>query len=169
MDPARKEFRAAWLSLGGNEGDVEAAFRRALNALAADGNTTLLTQSSLWRTAPWGKTDQAPFLNMVVNIETRLEPLELLERCMTLEVIEGRIRRDHWGPRPLDIDMLMFEGVTMNTPRLTLPHPRKRERAFVMLPLAEMHPDMLIGGIRASERARLLDDGTAVRLRPLRA
>ncbi len=164
---ASTPLRRAWLGLGGNLGDVEAAFRRALVALA-DAGVEIVRESSVWRTAPWGHVEQPVFLNMVVEIRTAFEPLELLDRCQALEIAEGRVRQQMWGPRPLDIDILMVEGLTMKTPRLTLPHPRKRERAFVMLPLAEIAPDLLVGNVPVRERARLLDDGRAVRLRALR-
>lgn len=142
---------AAALALGGNVGDVTAAFAAALASLGADPACTLTACSSVYRTPPWGKTDQPDFFNMAVLIETVLAPRELLDLCLRIERRLGRERHEHWGPRTLDIDVLTYDEAAIDEPGLTLPHPRIAERAFVLVPLVEIAPGLRIGGARAEE------------------
>jgi len=130
--------RRAFLSLGANLGDRAASLRAAREALAALPATRVLAASPVYETAPQGLEDQAWFLNQVVCVETGLEPLELLRRCQAIEQRAGRVREARFGPRTLDVDILMVEGVESDDPRLTLPHPRLWRRAFVVVPLADL-------------------------------
>ena len=165
---------AATLGLGGNLGDPVAAFAAALARLRAHAAVELKTVSSVWRTAPWGKLDQPEFRNMAVLIETSLPADDLLALCLAIERESGRERRERWGPRTLDIDILTYGGETIDRPGLQVPHPRIAERAFVLAPLAEVAPGIMVGGRSvaellaaiASQDVSLDEDGTR-RLRAL--
>lgn len=135
----------ATLGLGGNLGDPVAAFAAALARLRAHAAVELKTTSSVWRTAPWGKLDQPEFRNMAVLIETSLSANDLLALCLEIERESGRERRERWGPRTLDIDILTYGSETIDRPGLQVPHPRIAERAFVLAPLAEIAPAIMIG------------------------
>ena len=135
----------AALAFGGNIGDPVAAFAAALKGLRAHPDVTLGRLSSIYRTPPWGKTDQPEFLNMAVLVETSLAPQELLAFCLELEKAGGRERRERWGPRTLDIDILTYGDAVIDQAQLQIPHPRIAERAFVLVPLAEILPQRLIG------------------------
>lgn len=135
----------ATLGLGGNLGDLVAAFAAALARLRAHAAVELKTTSSVWRTAPWGKLDQPEFRNMAVLIETSLSANDLLALCLEIERESGRERRERWGPRTLDIDILTYGSETIDRPGLQVPHPRIAERAFVLAPLAEIAPAIMIG------------------------
>jgi len=130
--------RRAFLSLGANLGDRAAALLFAREALAALPATTLLASSRLYETAPQDVADQPPFLNQVVCLETTLSPDELLAAAQGIEDDAGRVRAVRFGPRTLDVDILLFQGVESDRPELTLPHPRLWQRAFVLVPLAEL-------------------------------
>ena len=147
----------AALGLGGNMGDVPSALRRAIASLAAHPGIELVAASSLYRTPPWGPVAQPPFVNMAAIVRTRLSAHELLDLCLAVEMQEGRIRAERFGPRTLDIDILAFGDLTLADERLTLPHPRLLERAFVLVPLAEIAPDLVVGGMRIEETAALID------------
>ncbi len=136
----------AALGLGGNLGDPVVAFATVLRRLETHQAVSLVRPSSVYRTAPWGKLDQPEFLNMAVLVETGLSARALLELCLSLEREGGRERRERWGPRTLDIDILTYGGQTIDEPGLQVPHPRIAERAFVLAPLAEVAPGMMIGG-----------------------
>ena len=139
----------AVLGLGGNLGEVRANLDRAVDLLCADGQAKLRAQSSDFRTPPWGVEDQPMFINRCVILETDLAPRALLERALAVERALGRdrSRERRWGPRPIDIDLLNYDDIVIDEPGLTLPHPRWSERAFVLVPLAEIAPDRVIGGI----------------------
>ncbi len=136
----------AALAFGGNLGDPVAAFAGALQGLRDHPAITLGRLSSIYRTPPWGKTDQPEFLNMAALVETSLAPQDLLAFCLELERAGGRERRERWGPRTLDIDILTYGEAVIDQARLQIPHPRIPERAFVLTPLAEILPQRLIGG-----------------------
>lgn len=144
---------AAWtcyLSLGANLGARAQALREALRRLARLPGTQLVRASSFYETAPWGKTDQPPFLNGAACLSTRLAPEALLAACQEIERALGRVRHEHWGARTLDIDLVYGvrggQAVRVATPRLTLPHPYLLERAFVLVPLQEIAPALVIAG-----------------------
>lgn len=135
----------AALGLGGNLGDPVAAFATVLRRLETHVAVSRVSPSSVYRTAPWGKLDQPEFLNMAVLVETTLSARALLDLCLALEREGGRERRERWGPRTLDIDILTYGGETIDEPGLQVPHPRIAERAFVLAPLAAIAPGLVIG------------------------
>ena len=144
------------LALGGNVGDKVKSLRRALRAIAAEPAIELAAVSRLYRTPPWGKTDQDWFVNACALGRTTLKPEALLERVKALEVELGREPTERWGPRVIDIDLIAYDDVTLKTERLTLPHPELFNRAFVLAPLAEIAPDLVIGGVRVGDAAARL-------------
>lgn len=136
------------IALGGNVGDVRTTFARAIPLIVARTASKLLARSSDYETPPWGDTAQAPFVNACIRLSTAVEPRALLA---TLHAIEAEFGRDRaterrWGPRSLDLDLLAYDDLELATDALTLPHPRLFERAFVLVPLAEIAPDRRIGG-----------------------
>jgi len=136
-----------YLSLGANLGAKGETLREALRLLAVLPDTQLLRASSFYTTAPWGKTDQPDFLNAACALRTSLTPLELLHECQDIEVQLGRIRHERWGARTCDIDLVYAsDGITSDTAELRLPHPYLTERAFVLVPLAEIAPELVIKG-----------------------
>lgn len=160
----------ALLALGGNVGDVRLTFERALAMLCEDGAVRLAARASDYATPPWGITEQPPFVNSCVAVETDLAPEALLARAQRIEQALGRRRADEprWGPRTIDIDLLTFDDLTLDTPNLTLPHPRLLERAFVLVPLAEIASDRVIAGHRVCDALAKLETTGITRL-PARA
>lgn len=146
----------ALIGMGGNLGDVAATFRSAIARLEAAG-CRVVARSSLWRTPPWGVTDQPAFLNACVRVETDLAPRALLDLCLATETALGRVRDRKWGPRTLDLDLLDVDGRTIDEPGLTLPHPWIGDRAFVLIPLAEIAPNTEIGGRTVAAMAAAID------------
>ena len=146
--PACHPTVMAWISIGSNLGLPEAQVRQALRALAAIPESTLLWQSHLYRTAPVGGVPQPAFINAVARLQTALQPRALLSHLQTLEAAAGRRRAEeiYWGPRVLDLDLLSYGTTHSTDPELTLPHPRLHERAFVLVPLAEFDPELIIPG-----------------------
>jgi 2-amino-4-hydroxy-6-hydroxymethyldihydropteridine diphosphokinase len=149
----------AFIALGGNVGDVRATFSRAIALLCDDGAVQLVARSSDYRTPPWGVTDQPPFVNAVITVSTALAPHALLTRMQACERALGRDREHerHWGPRPIDLDLLAYNDVTLHDPDLTLPHPHLFERAFVLMPLAEIAADRVIAGRRVGDALARVD------------
>jgi 2-amino-4-hydroxy-6-hydroxymethyldihydropteridine diphosphokinase len=139
---------SALIALGGNVGDVRTTFKRAVADICRMAEAALLAQSSDYTTPPWGDEQQARFINACIEIETGLAPLALLKVLQSVEQAFGRERSKQrpWGPRTLDLDLIAYDDVAMELPELTLPHPRLFERAFVLVPLAEIAPDRLIAG-----------------------
>ena len=148
--PCEGAVWTCYLSLGANLGARAQALREALRRLAQLPGTRLSRASSFYETAPWGKTDQPPFLNGAACLSTRLAPEALLAACQEIERALGRVRHEHWGARTLDIDLVYGvrggQAVRVATPRLTLPHPYLLERAFVLVPLAEIAPTLVLAG-----------------------
>jgi len=144
------------LALGGNVGDKVLSLRRAFRALASEPGIELTAVSRLYRTPPWGKTDQDWFVNACALGRTSLKPEALLERVKALEVKLGRAPAERWGPRVIDIDLIAYDNVALKTERLTLPHPELFNRAFVLVPLAEIAPDLVIAGVRVGDAAARL-------------
>jgi 2-amino-4-hydroxy-6-hydroxymethyldihydropteridine diphosphokinase len=130
-----------YLALGTNLGDRSANLRAAIKELPSE--IKVLVESKVYETPPWGYENQPAFLNMAVKCETSLEPESLLKRLKQLEVQLGREQSFHWGPRLIDIDILFYDDLILNTESLTIPHPRLHERAFVLVPLAEIAPDLI--------------------------
>ena len=137
----------AYLGLGSNLGDRSGHLKAAVTGLGSVDGVRIKAISSIYRTEPIGFVDQDAFFNAVVRVETELEPLELLERCLEIERNRGRERLERWGPRTLDIDLLVFGDRSSRDERLTLPHPMIAERAFVLVPLLELWPKAEIGGL----------------------
>jgi 2-amino-4-hydroxy-6-hydroxymethyldihydropteridine diphosphokinase len=146
-----------YLSLGGNLGDPARSMGAALRILDADPSTVVVAVSSLYRTPPWGKTDQPDFLNAAAEIETSLSPRQLLDLCLEAERKLKRVRQERWGPRLVDIDILVFGNLRIHEAGLDIPHPRMLERAFVLVPLAEIAPDFIVGGLSLSGHLGNLD------------
>jgi 2-amino-4-hydroxy-6-hydroxymethyldihydropteridine diphosphokinase len=152
----------AALSLGGNVGDVVGALRYACDRLAAAG-VVIRARSSVYRTRAWGRTDQPDFLNMAMLVETTFFARDLLKLCLAIEAERGRVRDQRWGPRTLDIDLITYGDQTIDAPGLTIPHPRVQERAFVLVPLAEIAPDLRIGDETVATLVRRVDvEGVAL-------
>ncbi len=147
------------MALGGNVGDVRATFDQAVAQLCDDDQVRLRGRSSDYRTAPWGVEDQPAFINTCIAVTTSLTPQALLARALGVEHRLGRRRAHerHWGPRPIDIDLLAYDDLTLALPELTLPHPRLFERAFVLVPLAEIASERLIAGRRVRDALREVD------------
>ncbi|UVC13064.1 2-amino-4-hydroxy-6-hydroxymethyldihydropteridine diphosphokinase [Mesorhizobium onobrychidis] len=146
-----------YLSLGGNLGDPARSMGAALRMLDADENTRVVIVSSLYRTPPWGKLDQPDFLNAAAEISTVLAPHALLDLCLDVERRLKRVREERWGPRLIDIDILVFGDRIIHETGLEVPHPRMLERAFVLAPLAEIAPDLTVDGRSVAERLAALD------------
>jgi 2-amino-4-hydroxy-6-hydroxymethyldihydropteridine diphosphokinase len=149
----------AFIALGGNVGDVRATFDRAIALLCDGADVRLVARSSDYRTPPWGVTDQPPFINAAIEVSTALTPHALLDRAQACERALGRHRERerHWGPRTIDLDLLAYDDLVISNATLTLPHPRLFERAFVLVPLAEIAPDRVIGGTRVCEALKRVD------------
>ncbi len=152
----------AIIALGGNVGDVRATFKKAIAHICGMAQAALLARSSDYATPPWGEENQPRFINACIEIETSLDPHALL---FTLHKIEQKFGRDRakeqrWGPRTLDLDLIAYDDVKLDKPELTLPHPRLFERAFVLVPLAEIAPERVIAGRRVKDAlAQLSIDG----------
>jgi 2-amino-4-hydroxy-6-hydroxymethyldihydropteridine diphosphokinase len=158
----------ALVAFGGNVGNVRATLACAI-AQYCDGTIVrLLARSSDYCTPPWGVTDQAAFVNLCVEVATELAPHALLARGLAVERALGRDRakEQRWGPRPVDIDLLAYDDVTLDDADLTLPHPRLFERAFVLVPLAEIVPDRRVNGVRVRDALARLDAAGIERLPP---
>ena len=156
----------ALLGLGGNLGHVRQTLDRAVQMLCGRKDVRLQARSSYYRTAPWGVEEQPPFINLCLAVVTDLSPHDLLQRAQATETQLGRnrARERRWGPRTIDIDILAYDDVVLNDVDLTLPHPRLFERAFVLVPLAEIAPDRVIAGRRIADLAGQLDTSGIERL-----
>jgi 2-amino-4-hydroxy-6-hydroxymethyldihydropteridine diphosphokinase len=158
----------ACLALGGNVGDSRAILDRAVTLLCDGRNMWLMARSSDYRTPPWGFKYQPPFINLCIAVDTTLAPRELLAHAQAVELQLGRDRahEKRWGPRTADIDIIAFGNLTVDELGFTVPHPRLFERAFVLLPLAEIAPDLVIGGRSVREAAAAVDKAGIERLPP---
>jgi 2-amino-4-hydroxy-6-hydroxymethyldihydropteridine diphosphokinase len=156
----------AFIALGGNVGDVRATFDQAVSLLCDDSEVRLVARSSDYRTPPWGVTDQPPFTNAVIAVSTTLAPHTLLTRAQACERALGRDRtkEQHWGARTIDLDILAYDDLVLDDATLTLPHRHLFERAFVLVPLAEIAPDRVIAGIRVNDAVKRVDAAGIERL-----
>lgn len=152
-----RPFESVLIGLGGNLGDPQQNMVAALDLIDADPDCRVEEVSSYWRTPPWGKLDQPDFINACARVSTRLEPHEFLALCLTSEKALKRVRTERWGPRSIDIDILFFGNRAISEEGLTVPHPRIAERAFVLAPLAEIAPDLVLDGQSIGERAKEID------------
>jgi 2-amino-4-hydroxy-6-hydroxymethyldihydropteridine diphosphokinase len=151
----------AYLGLGSNLGDRLANLQAAVDRLVSEDGVAVEASSRVWETQPVGGPPQPEYLNAVVRVRTDRAPRELLEACARVEDALGRVRRERWGPRTIDVDVLLFDDLVVDEVDLTVPHPRLAERSFVVLPLLELDADAAL-----PDGTRLVDlrlDGSAVR------
>lgn len=134
------------VALGSNLGDKAANIDRAIMLLTERGDVRLVRRSSNYATEPWGKTDQDWFVNACIAVATKLSPRALLLRCQEIEQEMGRVHTEKWGPRIIDLDLLVYGTQAIREPDLVLPHPYIGERAFVLAPLMDIAPDLVIDG-----------------------
>ncbi|HET7681554.1 MAG TPA: 2-amino-4-hydroxy-6-hydroxymethyldihydropteridine diphosphokinase [Xanthobacteraceae bacterium] len=158
----------ALIALGGNLGDARATLNKAIELFCDGSDVRLLARSHDYRTPPWGDENQPPFVNLCIAVETRLPPQDLLARAQQVERTLGRVRAEdrRWGPRTADLDILAYDDLSLDEPNLTLPHPHLFERAFVLVPLAEIAPDKVIGGTRVRDALAQVDTAAIERLEP---
>jgi len=136
----------AYVGLGANLGTREDTIRHAVDLLGSHPEVDLVAVSALRETEPWGPVEQPPFLNGAAAVETSLEPRALLDVLLEVERRLGRVRDERWGPRTIDLDLLLYGDAVVDEPGLTVPHPRLRERAFALEPLLELDPDLVVPG-----------------------
>lgn len=157
--------RRCVIGLGSNLGDRLGTLQSAVGRLRREPGVEVMAVSGVYESPPMGPVEQAHFLNAAVLIDTDLAPRELLERCLAIEAEHGRIRAVRWGPRTLDLDLLWMESVAIDEPGLTLPHPGLAERAFVLRPVVELLPELVLSDGRTVRRAaEELNDDACVRL-----
>lgn len=144
-------WATALLGLGGNIGDPVGAMSEALRALDQHPECRVEAVSRLYRTPPWGKTDQEWFFNAAAKVRTGLGAVPLLGLALGIEQAKKRVRIERWGPRTLDIDILDYDGLSIVSDQLTIPHPRMKDRAFVLMPLADIASDFRIQGQSISD------------------
>lgn len=156
----------ALVAFGGNLGDARATIAKAIAAFCDGETVALLKRSSDYKTPPWGVVAQPPFVNAAISVSTSLTPQALLRRAHGIERAFGRDRDagERWGPRTLDIDIVAYEDLVLHEHDMTLPHPRALERAFVLVPLAEIVPDWKISGIAVRAALERLDRSGIERL-----
>jgi 2-amino-4-hydroxy-6-hydroxymethyldihydropteridine diphosphokinase len=144
----RVDERLAYIGIGSNLDDPERQVRTAIDALGRLPRSTFAGASRLFRTAPWGKADQPAFVNAAAAVSTALPPRELLDALLAIERAHGRVRDgERWGPRVIDLDILVYGDARIDEPGLHVPHPHLGERAFVLLPLADLAPYLEIPGL----------------------
>lgn len=139
-------MKTSYLGIGGNISDTKANIKDTIELLKDNENIKVTRLSSLYETEPVGFTDQDWFLNIVVEVKTSLKPLELLKYCQHIENELKRERTIRWGPRTIDVDILLYEDYSSDSEILTVPHPRMTERAFAMVPLYEINKNLIING-----------------------
>lgn len=160
--------RIAYLCLGSNLGDRAGTMAKAVGLIARIG-LKIIARSSLYETPPWGPVPQGPYLNLVVAVETELSARELLNMLLGVEHAFGRdrTREVRFGPRTIDIDILLYGDEVVAEPDLEIPHPRMMERAFALVPLAELAPDLVVGGVPIREALARLDTSGIEKVTPL--
>ena len=134
----------ACISIGSNLGEPSNQVEKAIELLAGIPETALQGRSKLYRTEPWGRRDQPDFMNAVAGLETQLTPLELLDELQGIEELGRRVRNEKWGPRTLDLDVICYDQLDLDHPRLKLPHPLFSQRLFVLEPMKELYPELFI-------------------------
>ena len=147
----------AYLGVGGNLGDRLQNLTEAVRRLHATPGIRVASVSSVYESTAVGMTAQPDFLNLVAHVTTDCSPAELLAHCLRIEGELGRVRRERWGPRTVDIDVLLYNDVVLSDPALTIPHPRMLERSFVLVPLAEIAPQVRVNGNSIAALAAQLD------------
>jgi len=144
------------ISLGSNLDDPQQQILSAIENIKSLPDTNLIKQSTLLETEPWGLADQPNFYNAIALIETELTPMRLLEALQKIELDAGRVRKEKWGPRILDLDIICYGDTAIYSPELTIPHPSFSEREFVLKPLVDIYPDCLILGRPVTEWLAML-------------
>ena len=149
----------ALLSIGSNIGDRAANLMEAVRRLGSEQGITVKAVSPFYRTAPVGPVVQDDFINGAVRLTTELQPEELMRRCLAIEAQMGRDRANavRWGPRLIDIDIILFDDISMHTDTLDLPHPRFRERAFVLVPMVDIAPEWVVAGQTLADLSSTMD------------
>lgn len=144
-----------FVGLGSNVGDRAAMLNRAAREIGKIGGTTVVQWSPVYETDPVGKTDQPKFLNAAVELETGLAPADLMRELLSIEERLGRTRMERWGPREIDLDILLYDGLVRSGPGATVPHPELEHRRFVLVPLRELDPDLVhpVSGMTMAELA----------------
>jgi len=155
---------SVYLALGSNIGDREKNLDDAIINILKIQGIQLINISNIYETDPVGYTEQEKFLNMVIDVYTDLEPLDLLHKLQGIEAVMKRTREMHWGPRTIDIDILVYGSEKINLTQLVIPHTRMFERAFVLIPLKDIYPDRCINGFGIDELIEKCKDRTGVRL-----
>jgi 2-amino-4-hydroxy-6-hydroxymethyldihydropteridine diphosphokinase len=148
-------FHLAMVGMGSNEGNREATLSAAIQTLAGKETNHIKAVSSLYETEPFGKTDQAWFLNCIIHVETSLSMKSFFHNLQDVETLFHRKRGEHWGPRTLDLDLLFFDDIIFSDSELTVPHPGIQERRFVLEPLFELTPDLIHPSMKLPVRALL--------------
>ena len=158
----------ALIGLGGNVGDARSALEEAVGRFCDGDAVKLVARSSDYQTPPWGVLDQPDFVNLCLRVDTSLSPRRLLSRALAVEADLGRNRalERRWGPRIVDIDILAYDDLSVDLPALSLPHPRLRDRAFVLVPLNEIAPDRIIDGETVRALLAVVDAAHIKRLPP---
>ena len=154
----------AFLSLGSNLGDRIAHLQFAISALGALAGTRIEAVSDLYETEPWGVADQPAFLNLCLRLETDLSPYALLDALLQIERAAGRERRERWGARTLDMDILTYDMIEITDARLTLPHARMLQRSFVLKPLSWLCPDLVVNSVPIAKALAELGEAGIVRV-----
>ena len=154
----------ALIGLGSNIGDKAANIAQAIELLTGEGDIRLVAASRVYRTAPWGVTDQDWFANACIAVATDLAPRALLARCLGVEQTMKRVRKERWGPRIIDVDVLVYHDCVLNEPDLVVPHPRITQRGFVLVPLREIAPGLVIDGRTLEARLGDIDASDVVPL-----
>lgn len=150
-----------YIALGSNQGNSEEILKKACESLNKK-DCKILYKSCLYKTAPWGKTDQPVFLNAVIEVDFNGNPQKLMKTLLFIEKEFGRKRKIHWGPRTLDLDIIYSEGINLNTDFLKLPHPFFWERAFVLVPLADINPEFVFKDENIKSRIEKLNKNNKV-------
>lgn len=157
----------AYLGLGSNLGDRLASLQGAVDLLKREEGVRVTASSRVWQTEPVGGPEQPDYLNAVLQVETDRSPRDLLTACLRVEASLGRVRAERWGPRTIDVDVLLYDGRAIDEPGLVVPHPRIAERAFVILPLLELERDPVLPDGRHLVDERLDVSGVAPFAPPL--
>lgn len=156
LDALNPVIHSAYIGIGSNLGNRKESCERAIRLLIEHG-ITVIKRSSLIETEPWGVMEQPKFINMAVEVETDLEPENLLHLLKKIELAVGRLPTSHWGPRIIDLDILLYDDLIMESPELLIPHPGMSEREFVLKPLAEIAPDKMHPVLKKSIKDLLME------------
>ena len=153
-----KQSKKVYIGLGSNIGQPYIQIKEAMQALNALPSTKIVCDSGYYKSRPMGPKDQPDFVNAVVELQTSLLPDELLEHCQMIEQQQGRVKKRHWGERTIDLDILLYADVEMETDKLEIPHPGIAQRDFVYLPLLKLNPEIIIPGAGMLKNIVLLDE-----------